>query len=75
VQFVFQDPFSSLNPRMTVQDIVAEPLLIHGIGASALLSAAMVAPAFATFVLGAALRRRLSTAMPRGRAVAVRDCQ
>jgi peptide/nickel transport system ATP-binding protein len=32
VQFVFQDPFSSLNPRMTVQDIVAEPLLIHGIG-------------------------------------------
>jgi len=32
VQFVFQDPFSSLNPRMTVQDIVAEPLLIHGVG-------------------------------------------
>ena len=32
VQFVFQDPFSSLNPRMTVHDIVAEPLVIHGIG-------------------------------------------
>jgi peptide/nickel transport system ATP-binding protein len=32
VQFVFQDPFSSLNPRMTVQDIVSEPLVIHGIG-------------------------------------------
>jgi len=32
VQFVFQDPFSSLNPRMTVHDIVSEPLLIHGIG-------------------------------------------
>jgi peptide/nickel transport system ATP-binding protein len=32
VQFVFQDPFSSLNPRMTVYDILSEPLLIHGIG-------------------------------------------
>ncbi|MDQ0467047.1 ABC transporter ATP-binding protein [Labrys wisconsinensis] len=32
VQFVFQDPFSSLNPRMTVYDILSEPLIIHGIG-------------------------------------------
>jgi peptide/nickel transport system ATP-binding protein len=29
---VFQDPFSSLNPRMTAYDIISEPLLIHGIG-------------------------------------------
>ncbi len=32
VQFVFQDPFGSLNPRMTVYDIINEPFLIHGIG-------------------------------------------
>jgi len=35
IQLVFQDPFSSLNPRMTVFDIVAEPLVIHGIGSEA----------------------------------------
>ena len=29
MQIIFQDPFSSLNPRMTVSDIVAEPLVIH----------------------------------------------
>ena len=34
VQFIFQDPFGSLNPRMTVYDIIAEPLVIHGIGTS-----------------------------------------
>ncbi len=32
LQFIFQDPFGSLNPRMTVYDILVEPLLIHGIG-------------------------------------------
>ena len=29
MQMIFQDPFSSLNPRMTVQQILAEPLVIH----------------------------------------------
>lgn len=32
MQIIFQDPFSSLNPRMSAGDIVAEPLLVHGMG-------------------------------------------
>ncbi|HET7045213.1 MAG TPA: ATP-binding cassette domain-containing protein [Gaiellaceae bacterium] len=32
MQIVFQDPYASLNPRMTVGNIVGEPLLVHGIG-------------------------------------------
>jgi peptide/nickel transport system ATP-binding protein len=32
MQMIFQDPFSSLNPRMTIRDIVGEPLRVHGIG-------------------------------------------
>ena len=32
IQYVFQDPYGSLNPRLTVFDIVGEPLVIHEIG-------------------------------------------
>jgi oligopeptide transport system ATP-binding protein len=35
MQIVFQDPYSSLNPRMRVGDIVEEPLIIHRIGSKA----------------------------------------
>jgi len=31
MQMIFQDPYASLNPRMTVGDIVGEPLVVHGI--------------------------------------------
>ena len=31
MQIIFQDPFSSLNPRQTAGDIVGEPLLVHGV--------------------------------------------
>jgi oligopeptide transport system ATP-binding protein len=35
LQMIFQDPYSSLDPRMTVGDIVAEPLDIHGLATTA----------------------------------------
>ena len=35
MQIIFQDPYGALNPRMSVEDIIAEPLLIHGARAGA----------------------------------------
>jgi peptide/nickel transport system ATP-binding protein len=34
IQIIFQDPFSSLNPKMTIGDCILEPMEVHGIGAS-----------------------------------------
>jgi peptide/nickel transport system ATP-binding protein len=35
MQIIFQDPFSSLNPRMTVMDIISEPLVVNGVAKGA----------------------------------------
>ena len=32
MQMIYQDPYASLNPRMTAGEIVGEPLVVHGIG-------------------------------------------
>ena len=34
IRMIFQDPFASLNPRMTVKQIIAEPLLVNGVAAA-----------------------------------------
>ena len=31
MQMIFQDPYASLNPRMTVGEIVGEPLVVHNV--------------------------------------------
>ncbi|MFZ0816807.1 MAG: ATP-binding cassette domain-containing protein [Candidatus Sulfotelmatobacter sp.] len=36
MQIIFQDPFASLDPRFRVEDIIAEPLIIHGMNARSL---------------------------------------
>jgi oligopeptide/dipeptide ABC transporter ATP-binding protein len=57
VQMVFQDPYSSLNPRLTVGEIVREPMLVHGLGSKAE-QVARVRDLLATVGLGAdALQR------------------
>ncbi len=39
MRMIFQDPFSSLNPRLTVRDLIAEPLVIHGLASGSEITA------------------------------------
>jgi peptide/nickel transport system ATP-binding protein len=34
LQIIFQDPYSSLNPRLTIEQAITEPMLVHGVGSS-----------------------------------------
>ncbi len=58
MQIIFQDPFASLNPRMTIGAIVGEALTIHGLAASAGIHADRVAELLESVGLSAAHARR-----------------
>ncbi len=58
MQMIFQDPYASLNPRMTVGDAIAEPLVIHRLAASAALRQQRVHELLATVGLRADAARR-----------------
>ncbi len=59
VQFVFQDPMSSLNPRMTVEETLAEPLIIHRLADGPAGRTKRVEELLSAVQLPAAYRRRL----------------
>jgi peptide/nickel transport system ATP-binding protein len=57
MQPIFQDPYASLNPRVRIADIIAEPLMVHGVTAAD--TAARVAEALDLVGLGGGLADRL----------------
>lgn len=59
MQIIFQDPFSSLDPRMRVKDLIAEPLIIHWKSAGS--SHNEGAPPFPGFGKGGNLRTRIDS--------------
>ncbi len=66
LQVIFQDPFSSLNPRMTVGQIVAEPMRVHGLVASKAEAETRVAELLGEVGLPAAMARRYPHEMSGG---------
>jgi oligopeptide/dipeptide ABC transporter ATP-binding protein len=58
MQMIFQDPYASLNPRMTIGAAIAEPLVIHGLARSAAERAARVEQLLAKVGLRADAARR-----------------
>jgi oligopeptide transport system ATP-binding protein len=58
MQMVFQDPFSSLNPRMSVGETVAEPMLVHRLATTAAESREKTAELFRTVGLDPEMRER-----------------
>lgn len=68
VQLVFQDPIASLNPAMTVQQIVAEPLRAAGIGSTAASRLVQVTAQLEAVGIGAALLSRRPQQLSGGQA-------
>src|SRR5882724_5199481 len=58
LQMIFQDPYGSLNPRMTVEDIIGEALDIHGLAENKSARAKRVAELLAAVGLDAAYAQR-----------------
>lgn len=72
LQIIFQDPFASLNPRMTVEQIVGEPLWLHQNMKKRIASTA--SPSYSDGRLALSLGRALSTRIFRRAAPAYRHC-
>jgi peptide/nickel transport system ATP-binding protein len=58
MQVIFQDPYSSLNPRATIETIIGRPLLFHGVSRNVREARTLAAEALATVGLPSAIAKR-----------------